>query len=686
MFKEFAKNKVVSGIFIGVALSIFFSILVLVNPFEKLHLKLSDSLYDNQNPSDEIIIISIDEKSVQSKPEGLGSFSQWSRSNYTDLLNVLNNQEASVIALDIIFFGKTESVKFEEVNKLMNEEELDDAEILKSISNPLKSLVDINFAAQLEDFENIVLAFNSNKYDSNPAIYPLNKFSKSAILGDINSLLDKDKVLRSFAVDFYDEDSETWYDDFGTAIAKKHLETSNLNLKLEDDKLLINYFGDAYSYTAISFIDVINGKFESETFEDKIVLIGITGSAMVTDSYATPVDKDTLMPGVEIRANEIQTILERKFLVNQGKMMQIATIFLISTLLAILLNYLAISLSLILALGTIALYTYSAHFFFDRGIILNMIYPYLVIVATYIASWIYRYFVSDKSKREITSAFGHYVSDELVKQISKNPDMVKLGGERKEVTVLFSDVKGSTTHSENTAIESWVSQINEYFTVMESVIKRAGGTLDKYEGDAIMAFWNAPVNQEDHVTRAHATALGMMKALTQLHQKWQTEGKPLIEFRVGINSGEAIVGNFGSVNRFDYTVMGDTVNTASRLESSANKTYGTSIIVAGDVPSEQFVSRELDTVLLPGKNTPVTLYQLICLATEKNESIAQAELNYAQGLADYRAKNFAKAAESFQKIINDGPSKVMLERCQILSAGTTISNLDENVVFRIEHK
>jgi class 3 adenylate cyclase/CHASE2 domain-containing sensor protein len=695
VFKKFLKNKITASIFIAFAVSIIFGLLILSNPLNKLHLKLSDSLYTYQNPSDEIVIIAIDEDSTETKPLGLGGFSQWSRTNYIDLLDVLEEETPSVIAFDIIFQRRTEEISFEEIQLMRaeiddegtNKEKLEAyEELIGSISDIRKSQVDLDFASKLTEFENIVLAFNSNQTNPNPAIYPLKKFSQVSTLADVGSELDEDKVLRSFPTTFYDENSETWYDDFGTAIAKKHLEVETIYVPLEEEGLLVNYFGDTDSYNYIPFIDVINKDFPTGAFKDKIVLIGLTEFQDINDAYATPVDKELPMPGVEIRANEIQTILDGKFLLNQGKMMQIFSIFLISAALAIILNYLAISLSVILVFAAIGLYTYSAHFFFARGTIINMIYPYLAIVATYIASWMYRYLISDKSKREITSAFGHYVSDELVNQISKNPDMVKLGGERKEVTVLFSDIKGSTTHSENTAIEKWVSQINEYFTVMESVIKRSGGTLDKYEGDAIMAFWNAPVSQADHIVRAYAAAVGMNQALGELHKKWQGEGKPLIEMRIGINSGEAIVGNFGSVNRFDYTVMGDTVNTASRLESAANKTYGTSMIVAGAQPNPQFIFRELDKVLLPGKNTPVTLYELICLAPQASNAINQNISNYAEGLTAYRSKDFAKAEESFGKIIDDAPASVMLERCKILNTGKQVPGLDENMIFRIEHK
>lgn len=198
-----------------------------------------------------------------------------------------------------------------------------------------------------------------------------------------------------------------------------------------------------------------------------------------------------------------------------------------------------------------------------------------------------------------------------------------------------------------------------------------------------MAFWNAPIEQPDHQIRAYKAALSMKQSLSQLHQKWQKEGKPLIEFRIGINTGIAIVGNFGSENRLDYTAMGDTVNTASRLESSANKTYGTQICIAGLKPEQisQLPVREIDTVLLPGKKEPVTLYELY------EDSQKQTAETYQKALALYKQKQFAEALQIFQSLPDDTPATIMAARCQTLSQGQAVADLNtETMVYSIEHK
>ena len=356
----------------------------------------------------------------------------------------------------------------------------------------------------------------------------------------------------------------------------------------------------------------MNDKFENGLFDDKIVLVGPTSSKEIHDEHLTPRSNTTPMPGIEFRANEIQTILQQKFLANQSTFSQILTILAIALVLTIILNYVGIVLSIIITITAIFAYFFSAHFFFKKGLILNMVYPFAAIILSYLASWVYKYFITDKKKREIKSAFSHYVSDKLVDEIAKNPDLVKLGGEKRVVTVFFSDIKDSTSISEQTDITSWVAQINEYFTVMEKVIKEFSGTVDKYEGDAIMCFWNAPIEQKDHIALAYRTALKMRETLKALNQKWQAEGRPTLEIRIGINTGEAIVGNFGSHDRFDYTVMGDTVNTASRIEKS-NKEYNTHILVAGfetQLSQEEFDLKEIDEVVLRGKKKSTKIYEL----------------------------------------------------------------------------
>ncbi len=764
MLSHFLKNRLITGTAIGLLITIFTGLLMAFGAFNSLHRIFSDALYTREGEtSKDIVIIAIDDKSTSESPVGLGRFSQWSRENYVQMLDVLKKENPKVIAFDIIFHTYTTMFSSDilinldyETATLTNKEKLDKyQEFINQYKLSFDNPIDEKFAQKLQEFDNIILP-GSIGIDG-IANFPLSEFSKKAVTALVNAPLDSDGTIRqtipSFEITFegidYKQRTHTKsFDNYAVATVKKYLgKTSeeNLDLPLENGKLLVNFFGPPFSYQMIPFVDVVNGKFQAGTFTDKIVLVGPTSFKEVHDEHYTPLSSKTPMPGVEFRANEIQTILEGKFLNNQGTLSQIFVLLILAIGLTVAFNYLNILFSILGAFAAIIFYIISAHLFYRQGIIVNMIYPFIAILLAYLGSWIYKYFIADKSKREIKSAFSHYVSGDLVEQIAKNPEKAALGGEKRTVTVFFSDLKNSTGLSEQTQISSWVSQLNEYFTAMENVIKHFGGTIDKYEGDAIMGFWNAPVLQPNHISLAYQAALEMRKILKFLNAKWAKESRPVLEFRIGINTGEVIVGNIGSKERFNYTVMGDTVNTASRLESGANKTYGTSTIICGfsgllsEEQKSQFVIRELDTVYLPGKNEPVTLFELVCLKGEMDGTIVDGEngagakgvlasvlQNYASGLAAYRAKDFAKATPFFEAALGnssqnspqnipqnsvqslsqnipqnsvqdlpqnfpqslppDSPSKILLSRCQALSQGQKLPELDEKMVWKIGSK
>ncbi len=699
MLSSFLHKKQFACPLIALVISVVTTTLILVDPFHGLHKRFSDDLYTIADPSSDIVIIAVDDKSTQPYPEGFGRYSQWDRSRFTQLLNVLKKENPKVIAFDFVFHTPTTSLPLKEISHLdssvtaaaNNKEKLD---IYNKFTEDYKdgneNPIDNKFAEKLKEFDNIILATTYNFSDQS-LIKPLPEFLATTSLGVISVIPDDDGIIRNAIPNFQVKNDEKAYDDISLAVAKKYLEKSEVTLPVDQKGgLIVNFFGEAFSYPMISFVDVINGNYDTDYFKNKIVLVGPTSFKEIHDEHLTPRSNSTPMPGIEFRANEIQTILDGKFLHNQSKFSQVITIACISTGLAIILSYLGVMLSILVTLITIVVYIFAAHFFYSGGLIVNMVYPFIAIVLTYLGSWVYKYFIADRKKREMKSAFGHYVSKELVEQISNNPDLVKLGGEKKEVTVFFSDIQNSTTLSEQIAIEEWVKQINEYFTAMERIVMQSGGTLDKYEGDAIMAFWNAPLDQPDHITRGYLASLTMIKVLNQLHAKWQQEGKPAINIRIGINTGPALVGNFGSENRLDYTVMGDTVNTASRFESSANKAYNTQICVGGITEQNKpagMVLRELDRVLLPGKKEAVVIFELVCGANEYTPALEQVVMTYQKGLAAYRAKNWPEAITNFSALPNDKPSQVMLARCQVLQNGGVVEGLDVvQMVFQIAHK
>jgi adenylate cyclase len=276
----------------------------------------------------------------------------------------------------------------------------------------------------------------------------------------------------------------------------------------------------------------------------------------------------------------------------------------------------------------------------------------------------------------IKGMFSQYVNPSVVDELLENPDKLRLGGERKELTVFFSDIEQFTTISEKLAPEELVSALNEYLTVMTALIFSNNGTLDKYQGDAIMAFWGAPLPEADHAFLACRTAVRMQESIDGLSSLWEAEGKPVLRTRIGINTAEAIVGNLGGVNRFDYTAVGDGVNFGSRLEG-ANKEYRTRIIIGANTYAKvagRVIARELDLLVAAGKTEPIRIYELIGIAGESKEPPRLREFLgfYEEGLKLYRDRKWDEAIERFRLALaakpGDHPAAMYVARSQTFRA------------------
>jgi adenylate cyclase len=281
---------------------------------------------------------------------------------------------------------------------------------------------------------------------------------------------------------------------------------------------------------------------------------------------------------------------------------------------------------------------------------------------TYLGSESWRNLVVEKKGRQLKKAFSNYVSPDLVREIEKNPDKLVLGGEQREISILFSDIRGFTTVSESLSPPELVKLLNEYLSPMTRIVLEEKGTLDKFIGDAVMAIFNAPLDLPEHADHACKTAVRMMDELQKLNVGFAARGMHTLDIGVGINTGPAVVGNMGADIRFDYTAIGDSVNLASRLEG-LNKYYGSHILVSEDTHSQvknsEFVFREVDRVRVKGKHLPIVMYELM---------ITNLELLplFEEGLEKYRSKQFEQAQQIFNQLVtdyNDGPSRLYQSRC-----------------------
>ena len=449
--------------------------------------------------------------------------------------------------------------------------------------------------------------------------------------------------------------------------------------------MLINYFNNVgaklVEFPTVSFIDLYNDKysfFNPQTFKDKIVLFGAYSKSM-NDMQITPLSSEFPVYGVKIHANAIQTILDQKFLRNFTTTEKIIFVILLAFLASFVFMLTKIRWSVLFLVGVPVVYSLLAPFAFSKGIIFDLTHPYLLLPAVFVSVYLFRYVTEIKARLKLKGNFAKYVNPAIVEQIAANPDGVKLGGQKREVTIMFTDIAGSTSIAEKLSPESMIALLNEYLDAMSNVIMEEGGTLDKFEGDAIMAFFGAPIPQEDHAVRACRAAIKMRVRLAELQSEWDKGGTlpggekyPQIDFRCGINTGEVIVGNIGSNDHFNYTVIGDDVNACNRLEG-ANKEFNTKTMISEKTYLKTgglLNCRWLARVKVVGKNEPIKVYELRGEKAELNGPDQLAE-GYNEAISLYYSRSFIEALAKFDVILkvfpDDGPSKYFRQKCDVFS-------------------
>jgi len=438
--------------------------------------------------------------------------------------------------------------------------------------------------------------------------------------------------------------------------------------------MLINYTGPSHTYATYSMADVIDGKLPASDFKDKIVLVGATAVG-IGDLRITPFQSVDYM-GVEIHANVIDNLLHssqpgRGFL-SRGlneEMIDIVIILAFGLGLGWVFTRLKPLSSTFSMVGALAAFLFFNYFCFAHyGMWLSLVIPSGTLIVNYGSITSYRMIFEEREKRRVRKTFERYVSPGVIRLIEQDPKKYfKPGGESKELTIMFSDIRSFTSISEGLTPNELVRLLNEYLGEMTDILFKRWGTLDKYIGDAVMAFWGSPFPQEDHAVRACACALDMSARLEELNLKWELGGRKPLSIGLGINTGQVSVGNMGSERRFSWTVMGDPVNLASRLEG-LNKEYHTTRIVSENTYSrtrDHFLFRELDCIRVKGKLKPVVIYELVGWPKD-HARFAELLSLYEEARVAYQHQVWDEAAQRFETVLsrypNDGPSQVFLQR------------------------
>ena len=440
-------------------------------------------------------------------------------------------------------------------------------------------------------------------------------------------------------------------------------------LQTDASYTLINYPGSSNSFTRLSVVDVLDGTFDKSKVAGKAVVAGVTITGSTGDQRNTPFNE--MESGVITHAAMISNILQGNFLdrpwwlrfVELGAMLVLGLIIAVVTA-----RIPSFTSKMLVIVGVIGGFTVLTYVCFTSGLRVAWVVPTAHLATTAFGAIFLGYLSVDRDKLKMRSTFSRYLGEDVMDAALENPDKLNRG-EKREMTVLFSDIRGFTSLSEHMSPEKLADFINQYLSPMTQIVFDEKGTLDKYIGDAVMAFWNAPLDQPDHALRACRAAVHMLERLEELKVEWRAAGLPELEIGIGINTGQMVVGNMGSDVRVDYTVLGDSVNLGSRLEGT-NKEYETRIIISEwtrAAVKDGIVTRRLGAVRVKGKKLPVGIFELRGLGTP-NESEGRAIAAFESGLTAMTERRFDDATRQFEEVLklwpHDAPARNYLEELQ----------------------
>ncbi len=674
--------------------------------FERSSLTFIDKAFERRGPlpypkdSLEVVIISISDKSETTVPERF----PFPRSYYARAVRNLNRAGARAIGIDLTF-------EQPDIRGPHHDDEL------YNVIRQYKNVVVAGKTDLLE--EEATIAHADENFHS---IF----YSADSSVGSVYVPNDVDGIYRRYMPFAKMPNQERYIPSFAFAVLSKTIglpSTSHavdtdddfivgnmLIPKFDDVSMLINYHGYAGKtfkdydivnvlddsdfqtieerelHTSINVFDDPNfGLLHDGTFRNKIVLIGPYFSESkdlfnVSVSGSNAEDKN-LMYGVELHANALQTLIHQNFLSKLPAVYDSLLIFILSIITfagvtwmkSIKSRYdfayeiLAVVISGGMIYGIITLY-YTVFASYNK--ILPIVPLIAAVVLNYTGSAVYQYLTERKQKTMIKGMFSQYLNPNVVNELIAHPEKLRLGGEKKELTVFFSDIASFTNFSEKLDAVDLVGILNEYLSGMTDIILKYDGTLDKYVGDAVMAVWGAPMSLPNNAMNACRAALQMQMKIAEITARWEKEGKPRLVVRMGLNTDFMVVGNVGGSSRFDYTVIGDAVNLGSRMEG-ANKAYGTNIMISErtmELVKDELLCRELDYLIVKGKTKPIRVFELVGEISSVSEEMKELLEIYKLGLMFYRDRKFKKAIDEFMFALkinaDDGPSQLYLLRSQ----------------------
>ena len=596
--------------------------------------------------SEDIVLIVIDDKSI-------GRYRwPWKRSRYCDIYDYFREYtNAKAIVSDSIV---TSNDDYNEDKKFFNSIKKAN-NVIVGLTFSTRPYLDKNFGEQYDknfqqkfgtDIKDLRTKANDYPFQS-AVIFPEAYFNSVDKAGIITTARGEDGFLRvaigaiNYKGTLYPSIALRTYsfinNNEGICITDREIITDETNVHIPTNRentgiySLIRFYkpnrhGGAYSHKTYSAVDIMDSYRELKlgqkplidpaVFDNKIVFIGANVKAAATglaDVKRTPVSNEH--SGLDIQATTLDNIMNNYFMYELYDWQNILITILLMACAFLIIHQFSLFIAISGVSMMIGLYIMLCAFLYSKGFAINIITPISMTIITMIFAYSYRYIIEDRNKEKIKTAMGKYISEDIMKNVVKNIDELKLGGKKANVTVLFADIRGFTTMSEKLSADEVSVILNEYFTEIEPIVTRHNGVINKFIGDAVMAIFGEPIQDENHPKNAVKCACEMLEKVKELQAKWLEEGKPKIEIGIGINTGEAFVGNIGSEKRMEYTVIGDMVNLASRIESN-NKTYKTNLLISSStyasVRSIVDVVK-ISNVKIRGKEKALDLYEVIRL-------------------------------------------------------------------------
>ncbi|MDQ6993823.1 MAG: adenylate/guanylate cyclase domain-containing protein [Mariprofundus sp.] len=698
------------------------SFLYLSGLFKPAHHLISD-LLQTQLPasptSKPIVYLLITDNSLIEADEVDGISWPWPRSAYGEAVRFLKNAGAAEIIFDVMFtersvHGLADDISFSESFQGAN---VTLASLSSSKQNHMsKKLLKTNSLLTKPFTLNIQGIKKSALQDFPYLRAPVQELAARAKgIGDVKFIQDSDGIGRR--VPLFIRSGDQFHPTLALSAAASLLGITSYQMQGQELIMTgdhierripldhqgmahLHYFGDSNLYDKYLLLRLIKSQIKIDAgeppyyapalFKDKIVIIG-SDATDLKDFRPNPFNK-TNDTGAHYHATAIHNILENSFLTEHYDPLYVLPILLLSGLILALImaRQSAIvgflySFLLLLLIHSSALYLFIYH-----DLLIDISAASVNIIGCFILATGFNYVAESKQRHFITSAFGQYLAPGVVKALVDNPDRLLLGGEVRIMTAFFSDIQGFSTFSEKLSPEDLVTLLNEYLSEMCDIIGKHQGTVDKFEGDAIMAFWGAPLPMADHARLALLASLEMQQKLVEMRQKWATEGRDQLHVRMGLNSGPMLVGNMGSRTRMNYTIMGDAVNLASRLEAG-NKFYGTYLMMTKatkELAGAGFVTRKLDCIQVIGKKKPVIIYEILGHEGTLSQVQLSAIKHFEKGLEHYHIGDFKLAKQCFTATLglipNDPPAQEFLRR--LASIDKTPPTGEWNGIFKADIK